>query len=96
LSRIFQNEVDLKAKPPTMMESVFLNEVFVHFENGWKLAQKNTVLTLETYTADVCGFFTLPLPHAVWEECKGTHNPRFVRFIDRAIERAGRLSVPGD
>jgi hypothetical protein len=96
LDRILLANVNLEHEPPTAVEMMFLNDVIVHFESGWKLALKNTVLTQKTYTADVRKFFSHPLPREVWERTKDGRNPEFVRFIERAIERNGRLSATGD
>jgi len=89
LRRVLLTEVDLGKKPLTTQEEVFLNLVFVHFERGWEAAKTNKILTMEAYTADVRGFFALPLPRAAWEKIKKTHNPKFVRFVDKAL-RAGK------
>jgi hypothetical protein len=35
--------------------------------------------------ADARAFFTLPLPHLVWERSKQPRNPRFVQFIEDAL-----------
>ena len=59
--------------------------VLVHFETGWQMAKEGTVLTREVLARDLRGFFSLPLPHAVWEKTKGTRNPRFVRFVEQAL-----------
>ena len=86
LNRILLEDIDLQQVPPTPVEQMFLNDVFVHFESGWKLALKNTVLTMNTFTADVRRFFTLPLPRAVWEQTKAARNPQFVSFIAKTID----------
>jgi hypothetical protein len=35
---------------------------------------------------DAGEFFSLPLPRAVWEKTKKFRNPRFVRFVERAMK----------
>jgi hypothetical protein len=90
LKRICQPLVDLDSEPITLVERLYLNEIFIYFESGWKLAQRNTVLSLKAYTTDVLVFFAFPLPHAAWEQSKAGRNPKFVRFIARAIEQHGR------
>lgn len=86
LGRILSPEVDLKEEPLTAAENAFLNQVFVHFEGGWKLARKNTTLTLKTYTADVRKFFSFPVVRAAWEYSKTARNPEFVKFVQGTIE----------
>lgn len=89
LKRIFDEKADLGV-PLSTAEKVFLNVVIVHFQTGWQMAMAGTVLSRETLAIDIKGFFSLPLPRSVWEETKGTRNPRFVRFVERALERRGR------
>jgi hypothetical protein len=84
LGRIFLADLDL-TQPASVAEEEFLNLAIVHFETGWQMAKKGTVLTPETLAADMRGFFSLPLPRTVWEKTKTTRNPRFVRFVERAL-----------
>ena len=85
LERIFQANVDLTAKPITFAEEESLNLVFVHFQTGWTVAKSGALITLAEMKADIRGFFSLPLPGAVWEKTKDKRNPRFVRFVKRAL-----------
>lgn len=87
LVRICQPQADLEAKPLTIVERLFLNEVFVYFETGWNLARRNTILEMETYTTDVQNFFSLPLPRAAWEQSEGGRNKKFVRFVEKALRQ---------
>jgi len=90
LKRVFDSQVDLNACPITASELVFLNEVFIHFERGWKAAKQNTFLKMETYVADVRWFLAHPFPRAVWEKTKQSRNPEFVRFVEQTVERSRR------
>jgi len=85
LERIFQSDVDAKLNPATVAEMEFLNLVIVHFQTGWRIAKSGGITTLGEMKADVRGFFSLPLPHAAWEKTKEFRNPRFVRFVERAM-----------
>jgi hypothetical protein len=96
LERIFQPDGNALAKQATVVEMEFLNSVIVHFQTGWWIAKGGGITTLEEIREDARSFFTLPLPHAVWEKTKQSRNREFVRFIDRAIDTAGRLTQPGD
>jgi len=88
LSRIFCQEVDQLAQPASIPEEEFLNMVFVHFEIGWRLVKITDRSDLEPLARDVRHFFSLPLPRAVWEKTKANRNQRFVRFVERALNRA--------
>jgi hypothetical protein len=88
LQRIDARSVDLLAKPLTVAEERFLNEVIVHFHLGWQLAQRGSLLSLETMEADARTFFSLPLPNAVWTRTKNSRDPEFVKFIDGSLNSA--------
>lgn len=85
LERIFRPDADTDTKPPTVIEEEFLNLVFIHFQTGWTVARSGALITLAEMKADVRGFFTLPLPKAVWEKTKQFRNPKFVWFVERAL-----------
>jgi len=86
LDRIFQTDVNVETVPATVVEGEFLNLVMVHFQTGWRIAKAGGITTLNELAADVRGFFSLPLPRAVWEKTKSFRNPQFVRFVDRALK----------
>lgn len=89
LSRLFQPEVDLVATPATVAEEEYLNLVIDHFHTGWLLARSGVVLRLEVLEADAHAFFRLPLPRRVWEMTRGRRDPKFVRFVEKAMETNG-------
>jgi len=85
LTRIYEEKIDLLANPVTVAETLFLNEVIVHFHTGWQLSCHGSLLTLQAMKADARTFFKLPLPHAVWRQTTGTRDPKFVHFIDACL-----------
>jgi hypothetical protein len=91
LHRIFQTTVDIAHDPPSLVEAEFLNLAFVHYETGWKIAKIGGITTLKDLAEDARGFFALPLPRAVWEKTKEFRNKKFVRFVERAVERGGQF-----
>jgi hypothetical protein len=88
LKRVLDRDVDLTQQQPTVAEEEFLNLVFVHFLTGWWIAQSGGITKLEEMKLDVRDFFSLPLPHAVWEKTKKHRNRRFVSFVEKAMKRA--------
>jgi hypothetical protein len=86
LKRVFDETAKLDT-PITTAESTFLNMALVHFQTGWQMSLAGSVHSPETLAADIRGFFSLPLPHAVWEKTKQFKNPKFVRFVTRALKR---------
>ena len=88
LARIFKTRLDVLKKPATVAETEFLNVIFNHYQTGWNLSKAGAVVTLAEMQADVRGFFSLPLPRAVWEKTKGYRNKKFVRFVERAFAKS--------
>ena len=86
LTRIFCAGSDLATEPVTVAEEEFLNLVFVHYEVGWRMAGSIDPNEEKAQTADIRDFFSLPLPRAVWEKTKQFRNPRFVRFVEKAMK----------
>lgn len=90
LKRILSPEVNLKDAPVTLVEEEYLNLVFVHFEEGWRLAKQGSANNLNTLATDQGNFTALPIPHDVWKRTKITRNQKFVQFVERALEGRGR------
>jgi hypothetical protein len=85
LSRIMSREVDLVAQPISAAEQEFLNLVVVHFHTGWMLAKAGSTNSLETMATDVRTFFSLPLPHSVWEQTKILRDKEFLHFVEECL-----------
>ena len=85
LKRVFLKDPTLVVGKVSVAEEEFLNSVFVHYDAGWRLARWRVVLTPESLAIDVRGFFSRPLPRAVWEKTRRFRNRGFVRFIERAL-----------
>ena len=85
LLRILQPDANVLTKPITVPEEIFLNEVIVHFQTGWQLSKSGAMISLRDLELDARHFFSLPLPHTVWEKTKNSRNRQFVRFIERVL-----------
>jgi hypothetical protein len=85
LKRVLSQQVDVQAVPITPDEEGFINAVIVHFLTGWRIAKAGGITTPNELAEDAREFFSFPLPHAVWQKTKGARNPRFVRFVERAL-----------
>lgn len=85
LSRILETDVNLKAAPLTTAEKSFLNRVFLYFQDRWILRKTEKIVPISTMISDMRGFFSLPLPHAVWTGTKNFRDRRFVRVVERAL-----------
>jgi hypothetical protein len=85
LKRILSPTVDFEAEPLTPEEDVFLRRIILHFETGWRLEMILERGEMKLLAKDAGSFFKLPLPHVVWDKTKEFRNPRFVRFVERAL-----------
>ena len=85
LQRIFETDLDVAKNPPDVAEEVFINEAFAQYMTSWRIANIGGIITLKELATDVKWFFSLPLPHAVWEKTKVFKNEKFVGFVKRAI-----------
>jgi hypothetical protein len=86
LERVLQTDADVLLTPATVAETEFLNLVIVHFQTGWWIARAGGMTTLNEMKVDVGGFFSLPLPRAIWEKTKKLRNQRFVSFVEKAMK----------
>jgi hypothetical protein len=57
------------------------------------IAKAGGITTLTELADDVRGFFSLPLPRAVWEKTKANRNRQFVRFVERALKNPARTGA---
>lgn len=85
LARVARAEVDLVASPITTAEEEYLLLVIMHFYTGWMVAREGSLVTLDIMAQDAGEFFLLPLPAIVWAQTRGQRDPKFVRFVDKAI-----------
>jgi hypothetical protein len=86
VKRVLQPDADVVAEPLTVREEECTNLVIVHYLKTWRIAQTGGLFTVKELSADVRGFFSLPLPRAFWEKTKSFRNPRFVRFVEKALK----------
>ena len=86
LKRILSENVDLAAQPLTPEEDVSMWQIAQQFETGWRVEKILNRGELKSLARDAANFFRLPLPRAVWEKTKEFRNPRFVRFVERALK----------
>jgi hypothetical protein len=88
LKRLLAETADLTAEPMTAAEELYLRRIMVHFETGWRLERIMNRGEMQLLARDVGETFSLPLPRAMWEKTKEFRNPKFVRFVERALKKA--------
>jgi hypothetical protein len=82
LARILDASVDLTKQPVTQDEAEFVNSVILHLASVFYAMKDGIVVKLKGLRQDVCAFFSLPIPQAVWEKSKVFQNDDFVKFVE--------------
>jgi hypothetical protein len=84
LERIFQENPNLNAQPPTEYERVFLNLVFLHISEVLKAIKADAIYPIEGLQSDVRDILSYPIPRAVWEGIAKFQDEQLQEFIYRA------------
>jgi hypothetical protein len=82
LARILDSSADLSKVPITRAEEEFVNMVILHVSSVHYAMKDELVIKLEGLRRDVCEFFSLPIPQAVWMKTKVLQNDDFVEFVE--------------
>jgi hypothetical protein len=90
LKRVLAPALDLKSRPVTEEERLFVTLVIQHCHSAFQATRKHLVINVEGFHRDVWGFFTFPIPAAVWNKIKAQQNDEFVAFVERAIQEESK------
>jgi hypothetical protein len=82
LLRVLDASVDLKQTLISREEEIFVNLVILHLNSVLHAMKDKLVPKPEGLQKDVGSFFTLPIPHAVWNQMKSLHDVDFVKFVE--------------
>jgi hypothetical protein len=82
LTRVFDRSADLSKIPISPGEHEFVTMVVLHLSSVYESLKDELVIRQEGLQRDVCAFFSLPIPHAVWEKSKVFQNDDFVAFVE--------------
>jgi len=86
LARILDKAVDLEKQPIALDEKIFVNEVILHLNSAFQAMKSGLVIKPEAVREDVGQFFSLPIPHTIWEKSKKLQNDDFVEFVESALK----------
>jgi hypothetical protein len=86
LERILDEAVDLKQRPLTTGEHLFVMLVIQHLHSAFKAMKDRLVIKPELVARDVGAFFALPIPNAVWKHVKGLQDDDFAAFVESCLE----------
>ncbi len=87
LSRILDKGADLETKPLTNEERLFVTLLILHLDVVHRAMKAKMFVKLGGVREDIKGFFSLPIPKAVWETAKPLHDEVFIRFVETALTK---------
>jgi hypothetical protein len=85
LARVLEKAIDLDKKPVSHEEELFVTLLILHLDKVHRAMKAGMFITLEGLQSDIEGFFSLPIPKAVWEKAKPLQNREFVKFIEASL-----------
>ena len=88
LARVLQPSVEIKRKPITADEEVFVTLVILHLSTVFEALKDELLIKQEGLRRDAGSFFALPIPQAVWSKIKSVQNHDFVRFVEECRRNA--------
>lgn len=86
LLRLLDPKADLKRKPITAEEELFMMLLLVHLSTARHAMLDDMLVTPEGLRKDIHWFFSLPIPKAVWDKVKSRHDRDFVAFVEDCRE----------
>ncbi len=85
LKRVVNASANLKAKPISDEEELFVNFLILHLASSYRAAKAGMYLLRGEVRADIVTFFSLPIPRTVWERTKLFQDPDLVRFVEDCL-----------
>ena len=82
LERVRDNSADTAKQPITPAERVFVNLVIQHVNSVYYAMSDQFIVEYEGLRRDIAQFFSLPIPHEVWDKVKIYQNSDFVTFVE--------------
>jgi hypothetical protein len=82
LKRILDPAADLRQRPVTVEERLFVTLLILHLASAYRARRFGMVLSPEELRADISSFFGLPIPRAVWEQSQKFQDRDFVAFVE--------------
>lgn len=85
LARILERNLDLAKHPITTEEEIFVRSLVLHLASSHKAAGVGLFESPENVTADIRGFFLLPVPNAIWKQIRQMQDREFVAYVESAL-----------
>jgi hypothetical protein len=85
LARILQTDVDLKKKPISNNEALFVKTLLLHLDVVRRTMKAGIFTKIQGLQKDIREFLSLPIPRAVWEKIKPFQDDDFIAFIEKSL-----------
>lgn len=85
LARVLEKDADVVETPISIGEEMFVTSIVAHLSTVFRAMKHGEFVKLEGLQNDVRGFFTLPIPKAVWEKLKPFQDAKFVAFVGSCL-----------
>jgi hypothetical protein len=94
LARILDPAASQAQSPVTAAEEMFVIFLILHLSNTYYAMRSGFFHKLRGVRKDIEGFFSLPIPRAVWEKVKDLQDESFVRFVEQSFATTDKASRP--
>lgn len=86
LARVIDPSADVTKQPVTLAERFFVSMIIANTSSVYEALKNELVREQEGLRRDVKGFFSLPVPNAVWSATKLLQNLDFAAFIESCLK----------
>ena len=86
LSRILEKAPDLQTHPISGDEELFVKFLIFHLSNTHRAMVAGFFIGPERLRDDIHGFFSLPIPRAVWDRIRPLQDSDFVEFVESCLK----------
>jgi hypothetical protein len=86
LSRVLQNDVDLKKTPISDEEQLFVKMLVIHLNTIHRAMKAGMFVKIEEIQNDIRDFISLPIPKGVWEKIKRFQDQDFLDFVESTLK----------
>ena len=87
LTRVIDPRADLKDKPVTPSEELFVGLVISQMSSVFQATKDDLLIKVEGAGQDIAQFLSLPIPKAVWAKTKLLQNQDFAAYIESALKQ---------
>lgn len=85
LARVMNPLADAVREPVTVEEELFVNFLVQHLNSAYHAMRDDVFVKPDGLRRDVYRFFSLPIPHAVWEKVKVLQDSTFDAFVESCL-----------